>query len=501
MLSSILVNPAIQFSVLVLADVSVGVAFFRGRPSIRLLGHFCFFAILTALLVLQGIEPFDPHTTATTIPDRVFVAVAKTVWWIGGAMVLVSLVRLFQGFAKRSREGRLLQDVAVGLIYLGAALSVISYVFGVPVGTLIATSGVFAVILGLALQSTLNDVFSGIALNLGRPYSVGDWIEIADGVQGRVVETNWRATHLLKGSNDLIVIPNSTLAKTRLTNLSTPDETHGVSLSLKVAPVKSPAAVEEIMRTVLMSSNSILKHPAPTVTISGLDNNSISVDLSFRVGDRSIATGATNEIYDLAYRHCRAASLPFAGTDGQVVVQQDRSPETSISQHPSSAWKLLSSIPLFSALTEDEKESLSTSMVRKTYAKGSVIAEQDSKLSSLMAVRHGVLLVSRREHEVETELARLAPGDCFGEGGVLMGNKEVGRITALTFAVIYEIGHDCLANVMRDRPALAEELGILLSHRVEIEQQRIGAGHVSNDNHAETFANRIRHLFQLQRVA
>jgi small-conductance mechanosensitive channel/CRP-like cAMP-binding protein len=497
----VLDSPANQFCVLVVADIVLGIALFRGRPSARLAGHFGFFILLTALLVFHGIEPFDPHTVATNVPDRVFIAVAKTVWWVGGAMVLVSLVRLFQGFAKRSREGRLLQDVAVGLIYLGAALSIVSYVFGVPVGTLIATSGVFAVILGLALQSTLNDVFSGIALNLGRPYSVGDWIEIADGVQGRVVETNWRATHLLKGSNDLIVIPNSALAKTRLTNLSTPDETHGVSLSLKVLPVKSPAAVEEIMRTVLMSSNSILKFPAPSVTISGLDNTAISIDLSFRVASRGQATAATNEIYDLAYRHCRAASLPFAGADSLVAPQNDQALETPAVQHPSSAWKLLNSIPLFSTLTEDEKESLSTSMVRKTYPKGSVIAAQDSMLSSLMAIRSGVLLVVRRESELETELARLAPGDCFGEGGVLTGTKEVGTITALTFAVIYEIGHDCLANVMRDRPALAEELGILLSRRIEVEQQRIGAGHVSNDNHPESLANRIRHLFQIQRVA
>jgi hypothetical protein len=76
-------------------------------------------------------------------------------------------------------KGRLIQDLVVGLIYLGAALSVVAYVFSAPVGTLIATSGVFAIILGLALQSTLADVFSGIALNLSRAYTVGDWIVLA----------------------------------------------------------------------------------------------------------------------------------------------------------------------------------------------------------------------------------------------------------------------------------------------------------------------------------
>ena len=113
----------------------------------------------------------------------------------------------------RAREGRLLQDLIVGIIYVGAVLSVVAYVFDAPVGTLIATSGVVAVILGLAMQSTLSDVFSGIALNLARPYGIGDWIVLANDIEGKVVETNWRATHLLTAANDLVVVPNSDLAK------------------------------------------------------------------------------------------------------------------------------------------------------------------------------------------------------------------------------------------------------------------------------------------------
>ena len=57
--------------------------------------------------------------------------------------------------------------------------------------------------------------------------------------------------------------------------------------------------------------------------------------------------------------------------------------------------------------------------------------EQGAKLSSLMIVRSGVAVVSRREDGRDIELARLSPGDCFGEGGVLMGTKEIGSIRAM----------------------------------------------------------------------
>jgi small-conductance mechanosensitive channel len=98
---------------------------------------------------------------------------------------------------RRPREGKLLQDLLAGLIYLAALFAIVSYVFDLPIQGLLATSGVIAIILGLALQSSLGDVFSGIVLSFSRPYRPGDWISIDGGTDGRVIEINWRATHVL----------------------------------------------------------------------------------------------------------------------------------------------------------------------------------------------------------------------------------------------------------------------------------------------------------------
>src|SRR4029077_7204381 len=190
--------------------------------------------------------------------------------------------------------------------------SVVAYVFNAPIGTLIATSGVFAIILGLAMQSTLADVFSGIALNFSKAYEVGDWIVLNDGTEGRVVETNWRATHLLNASNDLVVLPNSSLAKAQFTNLSSPNRNHGVKLRVRVLPTMAPSGITEIMRTVLYSSNSIMLAPAPTVEIKSLDAQAIEYELAFRVRDFSAAAAARHEVYDLISRHARAAGLILA---------------------------------------------------------------------------------------------------------------------------------------------------------------------------------------------
>ena len=70
---------------------------------------------------------------------------------------------------KRPHEGRLIQDLLSALIYLAATFAIIAYVFDLPVQGLLVTSGAIAIVLGLALQSRLNDVFSGlVSVSAGR---------------------------------------------------------------------------------------------------------------------------------------------------------------------------------------------------------------------------------------------------------------------------------------------------------------------------------------------
>ncbi len=496
MIEQLLWNPIFQFSVLVLTTVAVRVGLGR-NPTVRFIVSLCFFALLTATLLSHDITPYSPDLGDNVLSRRITAGLLKAVWWIGGAVVLVSAVRLFLIFENKPREGRLAQDLVVGIIYLGSGLALIANVFSLPVGTLIATSGAFAIVLGLALQSTLNDVFSGIALNLGRPYAVGDWIVLEGGFQGRVVETNWRSTHLLNGTNDLVVLPNSTLAKARLVNLTRPDDTHGVTITVRFLPTRSPAAIEETMRTVLLSSFAILKTPAPTALVTGVDSQAVEIELAFRVAGFSAAGAAKSEIYDLVYRHARANALRLAGPRETVVLQSETSGETQSVKHPGTPWRLLESIPLFATLTDDEKDALASSMTRRTFQKGSVIAAKGSKLTSLMIMRTGVAALQRVEGAHQVELARLSPGDLFGERGVLVDAAEAGDTTALTFVVIYEVTKEDLAAVMRDRPALAEELGVLLSRRMEEEEHLSNAGALSHGTHPETIATRIRRLFEI----
>jgi small-conductance mechanosensitive channel len=87
---------------------------------------------------------------------------------------------------------------------------------------LLATSGVIAIVLGLALQSTLSEVFSGIVVGIERPYQPGDLLWVEGDVEGYVVQVNWRSTHIATAQHNIAIVPNSIIAKSRLVNRSAP---------------------------------------------------------------------------------------------------------------------------------------------------------------------------------------------------------------------------------------------------------------------------------------
>lgn len=284
----------------------------RRRPTARLIVQILVFASMSLILGLAGISPFRLDETELQGPGILLARSARVLWWTHLAWTTIGFVHIYIALNRRPREAHLLQDLIVGIVYLGVALSVIGFVFGAPVGPLIATSGVVVVIIGLALQNTLADVFSGIALTLGRAYAIGDWIQLSDGTEGRVAETNWRSTNLLTVGHNVVAVPNSILAKQGVTNSSRPDESHQIALTTRIAATHAPRLVEEIMLTALQSCDRIVKDPPPAIALKAIDAMAIEIELQFRVASAASRMPAQNEIIDLVYQHCKANGLSLA---------------------------------------------------------------------------------------------------------------------------------------------------------------------------------------------
>lgn len=282
------------------------------RPTGRLIVQILFFTSMSLVLYAGGITPHRLDDVYTEGFAAFLSKSARILWWTHLAWTIIGLIHIYMRLNRKPREAHLILDMAVAVIYLGVALSVMGFVFGMPIASLVTTSGVVALILGLALQNTLGDVFSGIALTLGKAYAIGDWVQLSDGTAGRVTETNWRSTNLLTWANNIVVLPNSMLARQGLTSLSRPDETHQITLGVRFAAVQRPQRIEEAMLSVLQASIRIVKDPPPAVALKSIDAVAIEVELRFRVASLAVGISAKNEIIDLIHDHCEAGGLSLA---------------------------------------------------------------------------------------------------------------------------------------------------------------------------------------------
>jgi small-conductance mechanosensitive channel len=138
---------------------------------------------------------------------------------------------LFQGAPEgswRKRIPSIFLDVArFAIIAIGVGL-MFSFIWGADVGRLFTALGVTSIVLGLALQNSVGQIISGLLVLFEQPFQLGDWIETPT-ARGRVVEVNWRATHIDTGSG-LLIMPNSVLALASFTNFSRPPGTHALSV-------------------------------------------------------------------------------------------------------------------------------------------------------------------------------------------------------------------------------------------------------------------------------
>ncbi len=461
------------------------------KVNTRLIVQILFFAVMSAILFAGGIVPYRFEGQGLDGRTAVISAVAKALWWIHLAWAVIGFIRIYLVLDGAPREARLLQDLVVGVVYLCVALSVLAFVFGIPIGTLVATSGVIAIVLGLALQNTLSDVFSGIALTLGRPYVIGDWILLSDGTEGRVMESTWRATHILTAANNLVVLPNSFLAKLGLTNISRPDEAHLLTLTIRLAPTRMPVIIRDVMRSALASCNSIVKEPSPIVAMKALDATALEIELQFRVSSPSLRTTARNEVLDLVYRHCKSAGLLLAIPATASVLQMELPTEENAQPPRVTPLELIEAIPIFTTLTQEEKQALAEVTVAREFRKGDVIAREGELLPSLMMVRAGVVVM---RHD-DADRGRLAPGDFFGETGLLAGMGEVNTLEALTRVTVYEIDQRSLAPLLLNRPALAEDLAAILASRTpRLEDDFVPEA--SQAHRARALLHTIRTIFQ-----
>src|SRR5260370_18849230 len=167
--------------------------------------------------------------------------------------------------------------------------------FKIDVTALLAVPAVLTVVIGFALQETLGNIFSGLTLQISRPFESGDWVRVADKV-GIMHSVGWRATTIVTRANEWLDIPNAQLAKDLLFNYGKHAVAEEVSIGLSYGD--PPNRAREGILDVLRDVPDVLRHPEPEILPWGFGEYAIRYRVKYWLADHGLSEQG----------HCRVVS-------------------------------------------------------------------------------------------------------------------------------------------------------------------------------------------------
>ncbi|RPJ84092.1 MAG: hypothetical protein EHM18_12475, partial [Acidobacteria bacterium] len=339
------------------------------------------------------------------------------------AIINAIAVLLFNPFKQEKisdRYPRIVQDaVVVGAFVLIAT--------SVAPEQLFATSAIGGLVLGLALQDTLGNLFAGLAIQVEKPFGVGDWIKAGD-YEGRVAEVTWRATKMRTKSGKFVVIPNSMVSKDIVVNYSKPSPIQRMSFSIGLDYDVPPNQVKRIAIETCAAIPSILKEPAPDVLLTQFGESSVNYSCRFWIVDFARGDPIIDEFATLLYYRLKRAGLniPFPRHDIHILQPVARE-ETATD---GSRVAFIEKASLFRNLEAEDKQAIARIMHPVTYAGGETIIRQADAGDSMFFVKNGTVKVVLESNGERHEVAELTEGDFFGEMALLTGEPRSATVVA-----------------------------------------------------------------------
>jgi small-conductance mechanosensitive channel/CRP-like cAMP-binding protein len=464
--------------VLILAFVMV--SYIALRPfseRVRRVFDVACFAGATYWLLRHQASPLPAQSDATDSLSLWLHAVAG-IWWLLGARVLVAVMAITLNHNRRWREARLFPDLTAAAIYIAAISVVLISVLALPLGGLLATSGVLAIVLGLALQNTLADVFAGIAFGIESPFNVGDRISVTEKIEGTVVQMNWRSIRILTDGDDVAIVPNSVVAKADIVNRSSPTRVRSASIDLPCPAASNPERVIDTLQNATLLCPSILPTPPASAVLTRLGAVKNRYKVSFSVAD----TEHLGDTKDLLLRQARR-QLFYSGLDFQ------RAPQNG---QPRTQMPLLEDMVLFEALEAKELAQLAAHLEPRSLEHGEVLFAQGGTDTTLFILASGVLQISEHtEHATQRIVGLLGAGDYVGEISLLTGAPYAATATALTHCKLYALESAVLKPLLAANANLFAEFD-RAARRGLATLNRAMAVHATGDMARQSLLHRIR---------
>ena len=282
----------------------------------NLLAHFITMSLLYALYIFL----FSAQDADISLFSKRLSLYSAVALYISAAVYFVKTARLFvlqYLFLGSMKAGVPLLLVNIFSLLLSVLISFwsLSHFFNIQLTSLIATSAAFSIILGLALQDTLGNLFAGISLQIDRTFEIGDWLEIQNGtikITGQVKELSWRSTHLVGFSDELIVLPNKLMASCQISNFSPDNQPIIRSQVFRINHKDDVDKAKKIIESAVLKIPDVRAIPEPFAFVQEINENWTAIKVIYYLDQFGKQFSAGDKVLESASKALNEAQIELA---------------------------------------------------------------------------------------------------------------------------------------------------------------------------------------------
>ncbi|MEK7467521.1 MAG: mechanosensitive ion channel family protein [Planctomycetota bacterium] len=415
---------------------------------------------------------------ATTNPDARFHRLPYQVSLLllivlTGFLLMELALTFFADFLPQRRHqaprSQFFKDVVRTLFLIGLTIAAAKMAFPqTDIGQIVTTSAILSIVIGLALQESLSNVFSGLMLTIDEPYKPGDWIEV-DGREGKILDSNWRSVRVLTRDDDVIYVPNSSMAKHNVVNYTAPTPLHLCRRTIGVEYGAPPNKVKQVLIGLMQHTEGVLKEPLPDVYVLDYADFAIVYEMRYWIDTYAARTRIESEVMRGVWYHLKRNGIGIPFPIREVFLKREK-PE----KRPEEIVGLLRKVDILAPLKEEELLMLAEDLTSQLFAKNEIVCRQGDEGSTFYIIRTGRVSVRLKQMDSgETEVAQLAAGAYFGEMSLLTGEPRSSTVKAAEDCELLCLDRESFAVLLRDNPPIAATISEVIALRAAAKEQHM----------------------------
>jgi small-conductance mechanosensitive channel/CRP-like cAMP-binding protein len=390
--------------------------------------------------------------------------VSEALHFLGWVALIIFVVRVVDAFVfdvlmSRRRNvvaPQLLRQIVAIIFYLLLFASALKIIFDYDVKTALTGGAVVAAVIGLALQDTLGNLFSGISLHMEGAFDVGDVVHSGD-YFGVVESVSWRATRMRGFNNQMIVLPNSVMARERL-EVFPRAHLNARVLQLGIDYNVPPATVIGIVSQAAAHVDGVARELPCFARVAAFADSSVIYEIKYHTRDFAQRDRIDADIRKAVWYALHRNKIAFATP--VRAFQNYTPPEVRHNVSAEDVLARLGEVDILSPLSEESRQTIAAATRVHFYSKGETILRHGAAGDSMFVVHAGTASVRLPDDSEQGwhEVAQLGPGTLFGEMALLTGETRTADVVALTDVTALEIGKDSLQPILSDHPDLVEAI-------------------------------------------